>query len=160
MFDAARFSHADAALRPIAPGDVEELATAVAGMPPWVTIGYPKAAVVNGLTRPDPSATRLAVTSAGSVAGLIILREPWLLGPYVQTLALLPLAQGRGIGGALLAWAEREASPRARWMWLCVSDHNPRARAFYERAGYAAVGALPGLIVDGMDETLMRKRLV
>lgn len=66
------------------------------------------------------------------------LRMPYLVAVYVT-----PAARGRGSGvaPALLAAAEAWAAARSDTIALEVHEHNPRARAFYERNGYALTGS-------------------
>ena len=40
----------------------------------------------------------------------VALRTPWLYGPYIALLAVLPDFQGRGIGSAVLRHVEEDAS--------------------------------------------------
>jgi putative acetyltransferase len=67
---------------------------------------------------------------------------------HLDQLCVAPQAQGGGLARALLDEAKRRA-PGA--VALTVNDANPRARRFYEREGFAAVGkgvsALSGLEV-------------
>ncbi len=56
-----------------------------------------------------------------------------------------------------MTFAESHIFRRSPNVFLCVSDFNPRARAFYERLGYALVGALPDYVAPGHTEWLMRK---
>jgi ribosomal protein S18 acetylase RimI-like enzyme len=72
--------------------------------------------------------------------------------------AVVENEQGRGVGKALLDATEARY-PTARFVFLCVSDFNARARALYERHGYRLVGTLPDYVVDGHAELLMAKRL-
>jgi ribosomal protein S18 acetylase RimI-like enzyme len=44
-------------------------------------------------------------------------------------------------------------------MFLCVSSFNLRARVFYERRGYRAVGEFQDYIIEGASEFLLHKRL-
>ena len=78
--------------------------------------------------------------------------------PYLASIAVAPEARGLGVGSALLDAAEARF-PGARWMFLCVSSFNARARALYERHSYRAVGELPDYVVDGVAEILLVKRL-
>ena len=59
---------------------------------------------------------------------------------YLETMAVIPEARGRGIGGALLDFAADEARRRGRRSvsLYCIRD-NPRARALYVRHGYRIV---------------------
>jgi ribosomal protein S18 acetylase RimI-like enzyme len=56
-------------------------------------------------------------------------------------LATHPRLQGLGLGTLLIGGAEDRIRARGfRWVSLGVEDHNPRARALYERLGYRACG--------------------
>jgi hypothetical protein len=44
-------------------------------------------------------------------------------------------------------------------MFLCVSSFNVRARALYQRLGYALVGELTDFLLPGASELILRKRL-
>jgi ribosomal protein S18 acetylase RimI-like enzyme len=59
---------------------------------------------------------------------------------YLETMAVHPRARGRGVGGALLRFADEEARRRGRrsLSLYCVST-NTRAHALYERCGYRDV---------------------
>jgi ribosomal protein S18 acetylase RimI-like enzyme len=59
---------------------------------------------------------------------------------YLETMAVHPRARGRGIGGALLRFADGEARRRGRRSisLYCISA-NVRAHALYERHGYRDV---------------------
>ncbi len=94
------------------------------------------------------------------LAGGMIIRDPWLVGPYLQTIALLPSHQSRGIGRLMLGWFEaRAALAGHRNIWLCVSAFNVEAQTFYQSHGWSHAAELADLIRDGDGEMLMRKRL-
>src|SRR4029450_12481823 len=102
--------------------------------------------------------SRYQVEISGEQAGAVSVRLPWLKGPYLELLALLPQAQGKGIGSTIVPWFEREAlKVGARNLWVCASSFNTRALRFYERHGFERAATLPGLVVDGYDEILLRK---
>ncbi len=81
------------------------------------------------------------------------------MGGYLKLLAVLPGAQGGGTGAALLAAFEAAVARASAHAFLLVSDFNDGAQRFYERHGYARVGALPALVLDGVAELLYWKRL-
>lgn len=69
----------------------------------------------------------------------------------LYALSLRPEHIGRGVGRTLLAEAARRcASAGPRRMYLWVLEHNTRARRFYERAGFAADGAMEPFEVAGV----------
>jgi ribosomal protein S18 acetylase RimI-like enzyme len=147
-------------LRPLTSGNASRLAEALAAIPPWSVIGYPAERMARAFERQPPSVKRFEALADGELAGLIVIQDPFLHGPYLQLLAVLPEFQGRGVGLRLLRWMESEArGAEARQLWLCVSTFNTRARAFYERFGFEAVAVLDKLASDASDEAFMRKRL-
>jgi ribosomal protein S18 acetylase RimI-like enzyme len=145
-------------LAPLDAAAAAELADRLASMDPWRRLGYAAERLQRYLSGDGPALARYRVDAGGELAGAITVRWPWLHGPYLELLAILPEAQGQGLGGALLAWLEAEAAP-SRNLWVVVSAFNTGARRFYERHGFAQVGVVPGLVRDGFDEVLLRKRL-
>lgn len=147
-------------LRPLAPAMAGELAARFAAMDPWAAYGYPANRLAAYLGGQEPGAPRFAVCLGPAVAGAAGLRLAWLKGPYLQFLGLLPEHQGRGLGGTVLHWLEREAreglGPN---VWVCVSEMNRRAFAFYRRHGFEHAAALPELVCPGKVELLLRKRV-
>jgi GNAT superfamily N-acetyltransferase len=130
----------------------------LAAMDPWLRLGYPVERLERYLATDSPALARYRIEVDGELAGALTVRWPWLHGPYLELLALLPQAQGRGLGGALLQWLATQAAP-SRNLWVVVSAFNAGARRFYARHGFVEVGAVPGLVRDGFDEILLRRRL-
>ncbi len=151
----------EATLRPLSSGHAEALGKALAAMPPWSVIGWPAERMIGVFRRELPSVLRFEVLAKGELAGIVTIQDPFLHGPYLQLLAILPAFQGQRLGLRILQWMESEArSVEARQLWLCVSTFNSRAQLFYERSGFQAVTVLEKLASDASDEILMRKRLV
>jgi ribosomal protein S18 acetylase RimI-like enzyme len=148
-----------AILRPLEPADAPVLAQTLTAMAPWARLGYGAAALEGYLKRQDPALTRWVIERNGTAAGLLALRFPWLRGPYIELLAILPHFQGNGLGGTVMDWAARHAAEIAPNLWACVSDFNAPARAFYARHGFEEVTELDGLVTAGMSEILLRRRL-
>lgn len=71
----------------------------------------------------------------GALVGLVAYREGW-----IDQLHVLPRAQRRGIGSALLAAAQRDFSSLSLWSFQA----NKTARRFYEGRGFAAVRETDG----------------
>lgn len=86
---------------------------------------------------------QVAIDGGGSIVGATMtsLRpEPLSHEPsaHLEVLAVAEHAAGRGVGTALIAAMEAEARARgATSITLHVFANNARARALYERAGYA-----------------------
>jgi diamine N-acetyltransferase len=68
---------------------------------------------------------------------------------------------GRGVGAALMRAGLTEAARRGcDTIWLDVWEHNPRARAFYERWGFSIVGTAAFSLGDDLQtDWLMDKRI-
>ena len=146
-------------LRPPTVGEARELGLACAAIDPWLTLGYEAAALGAYLERADSSLHRFAILWDGRAAGVLALRWPWLRGPFIEMLAVLPAHQGRGLARAALSWAETRTSTVTGNIWSSVSDFNAPGRAFWAHQGFEEVADLPGLIAEG-SEILLRRRIV
>lgn len=145
-------------LRPLAEGEALTLTTVFAELEPYRTLGFGPAGLAGYLGRDDPALIRFVIETNG-LDGVIALRWPWLRGPFVEMLSLVPAAQGQGLGRAVIAWAAEQAATVSANLWATVSDFNAPARAFYARQGFVEVAALPGLIDPDRAEILLRRRL-
>jgi [ribosomal protein S18]-alanine N-acetyltransferase len=150
-----------AMLRALSPENAADLGEALATMPPWSIIGWPASGLTSAFLKPLPGVYRFEVVSEGAIAGIVTVQQPFLHGPYLQLLAILPPFQGKSFGRQILQWLEDQARlDEARQSWLCVSTFNARALSFYEEAGFERVAVLEKLASDRSDELLMRKRLL
>jgi ribosomal protein S18 acetylase RimI-like enzyme len=121
-------------------------------------MGYPAHRLAAFFAAADAGTRRLLVKVEGQEAGAMSVRDPWLKGPYLELLALLPPFQSQGLGSTILDWLEGHACAQgARNVWVCASSFNARALRFYERHGFERAAVLPGLVADGYDEILLRK---
>jgi ribosomal protein S18 acetylase RimI-like enzyme len=140
--------------------DAKSLGEGLAAIDPWARAGRTAEQMAAFIGRFEEGARRYRITCAGERAGVMVVRSPWLHGPYLHLIGLLPEYQGHGVGEVALGWLEAEARlGQFRNLWLCVSDFNTRARSLYERQGFAVAGHLDGLVLDGLNEFLMRKKL-
>jgi ribosomal protein S18 acetylase RimI-like enzyme len=123
---------------------------------PWITLGYGDSEA-EALAR-SSAADNLIVARAGDrVVGFALSTPGILLGEYLKLLAVEADRRAAGIGRRLMEELERRAFARWPNVYLCVSDFNTGARAFYHRLGYEEVGALRDLLLPGKAEILMRK---
>ena len=101
-----------ARLLPLDQRSCASLAAGIVAMEPWSVMNYPADKLAAFLARPDAGAARYVVSVRGAEAGVVSVRHPWLKGPYLELLALLPEAQSQGIGSSIMAWFET-AGPQA-----------------------------------------------
>jgi len=135
----------------------EAIGATLAGMDPWRTLGYQAETLARGLESTHPGLIRYLAVRDGEPQGLVVVRHPWLRGAYIELFAVLPPAQGQGLGRAALEFIESHYRPRTANLWLLVSGFNTGARCFYEKQGFHPVGVIADLVVAGQDELLMRK---
>jgi len=145
---------------PLPESEAPWLGEAFAAIDPWASYACSATTLGTYLTKQEPGAPRFLLKLGGRVAGAAGVRLGWLRGPYIQFLGVLPGFQRRGLGSAVLAWAEREArSSEERNLWVAASDINADAIRFYARHGFGQAARLEGLVCDGRTEILLRKRL-
>ena len=147
-------------LCPLTPAAADVLGPQVAAFGPWAHYAFDAGRITAGFKGASDSVARYRIECGSDVAGVVVIVCPWLAGPYLQMLAVLPTHQGRGIGAAILLWLEAQARGHFRNLWLCVSGFDTEAQRFYRAHGFERVATIDGLVRDGDDELLMRKRLV
>lgn len=150
---------AERQLRPLATAEAHDLAVYCAGIDPYRRLGLGPRGLKGYLTRDDPALFRFAIETKSGLSGLVAIRSPWLRGPFLEMLALMPAARGQGLGRAVLDWVAAEALRLAPNLWTTVSNFNEDARAFYARVGFEEISELPGLIIPDASEILLRRRL-
>jgi [ribosomal protein S18]-alanine N-acetyltransferase len=110
------------------------------------------------LSQPETRQYLVAESSTGIVgyAGLMCI-EPIA---DVQTIAVVPEYEGRGIGTTLLTRLIEEARRRhAADLLLEVRADNPRAQQLYRRFGFEQIHVRPRYYRDGVDALIMRLQL-
>ena len=132
----------------------------MAKIDPWQRLGFAAPALTAYLNRTDNALQRHAITQNSQIVGALALRAPWLRGPYLELLMVLPEFQNQGIGKKALNWAfHQAASENATNFWACVSAFNQPARAFYAKLGFTETSELTDLVTNGENEILLRKVL-
>lgn len=145
---------------PLTADQTQLLGQHMAAIDPWLRLGFAAPVLTAYLNRPDHALLRHAITRKGKFTGALALRTPWLRGPYLELLVILPEFQGQGIGKKALNWAfQQAASQNATNFWACVSAFNHPARAFYAKQGFAEATELTDLVTSGESEILLRKIL-
>jgi ribosomal protein S18 acetylase RimI-like enzyme len=149
-------------IRPLTPADIAPLAQGLAALPLLARYGRTPAQLDSALAGALARGERLRVADEGGAPVGLAWFFPagtLALGGYLRLIAVLPAAQRRGAGAALLAAYEEETARESAHAFLLVSDFNADAQRFYERHGYRRVGALPGLVLPDVGELLYWKRL-
>lgn len=158
LFEAPTYALGAVVLRPIG-GDAGTLAARLAELDPWARTGRTAAAFLAAMSTPMPGTHRFAIDLDGRLAGCLVLRHPFMRGPYVETIAVFPEAQRRGVARTVIEWIAAEAAATAPNIWLCVTEWNAPARAFYAALGFVEVGPLPDLAAPGVGEIFLRRVL-
>ena len=120
---------------------------------------WPVQMFLDELSQPETRRYLVAETAGGIVgyAGLMCI-EPIA---DVQTIAVVPEHEGRGIGSTLLTQLIEEARHRgAADVLLEVRADNPRAQQLYVRFGFEQIHVRPRYYRDGVDALIMRLPLV
>ena len=119
---------------------------------------WPVQMFLDELSQPETRRYLVAETNEGIVgyAGLMCI-EPIA---DVQTIAVVPDYEGRGIGSTLLTHLIDEARQRgAADVLLEVRADNPRAQQLYIRFGFEQIHVRPRYYRDGVDALIMRLQL-
>jgi [ribosomal protein S18]-alanine N-acetyltransferase len=147
---------ADLTVRPVATADERQRCAALmAASEPWRTLGRTYDASLAVLD--DPTREVYWVEEAGQWAAFLVLFMGGPFRGYIQTVCLRDECRGRGVGSAVIAWAEQRIFRESPNVFMCVSDFNTGARQLYERLGYEVVGLLRNFLVAGHGEVLLRK---
>ena len=137
------------------PAEIDACARMMAASDPWLTLGRGVDACARALR--DATRERWIARLDGEIAGFLILNMTGAFVGYIQTVFAAERMRGRGVGSALLAFAEERIFAVSPNVFLCVTSFNEGARRLYERSGYEVVGPLRDYLVRGYDEILMRK---
>ena len=135
--------------------EFETCARIMAGSEPWITLVHDLdhcRAIVR-----DEALEPYGAFVNGEFAGFIgILLHGAFVG-YIRVVCVAPAFRGRGVGSALVRFAEERIFRDSPNVFLCVSEFNTGARRFYERLGFELVGELRDYVVKGHSEFLLRK---
>lgn len=144
-------------IRAYKPEDREAVVRMLADSEPWKRLGYTVADWARLFDAMPQGRDAFIIETNGTVAGLAIIRPRFLMGDYLELLAIAPGARGKGLGSILLSHLEGLVFARAKNLFVCVSDFNQEARRFYRKHGYQKIGPIPNFLIPGSAEILMRK---
>ena len=77
-------------LKPLAPENALPLGEAMAAMPPWSVYGRSAEQLAGLFLSEVPSVRRFEILAGDELAGMAAIQHPFLHGPYLQLLAVLP----------------------------------------------------------------------
>jgi ribosomal protein S18 acetylase RimI-like enzyme len=145
-------------IRPAIDREKEMAANLLSDSEPWITLRIsPDQCRKNCY---DTEYQLYIAYSENKPSGIILIDPRGVAGsPYIKSIAVWPDFRGSGIGSALLSFAEDLFRNKARFIFICVSSFNHRARNLYEKYGFQAVGEFKDYIIEGASEILMQKRL-
>ncbi len=114
----------------------------------------------------DPAGSGYSVLVAGdsAISGYICYGPtPLTEGTWdVYWIALAPQEKGKGLGSALLTYAEdriKEAGGRLIIIETSSQAGYERTRRFYQKHAYEAIARLPDFYAPGDDKIILQKRL-
>ena len=145
------------AIRPMEPMDRDAVVRLLAESDPWKRLGYTQEDWGRIFCPTPQGRESFVVDTEGAVAAIVIIRQKFLLGDYLELLGVATWARGKGIGKELLAHVESLVFRSTKNLFACVSDFNKDARDFYKKQGYQEVGPMPNFLIPGSAEILLRK---
>src|SRR5919108_4922123 len=93
-------------VRPYTVDDREVVVRMLADSDPWKRLGYTKADWERLFQSGPEGRDSFVIESRGAVVGLALLRQRFMLGDYLELLAVAPWSQGKGFGSARLQHLE------------------------------------------------------
>lgn len=145
-------------IHPASETERDKAAHLLADSEPWVTLKINLEQCKRNCN--DPEFQVYMAYSGPCPAGVLIIDPRGVAGsPYIKSIAVFPEFRDKGIGTLLLSYAEELFRRKAKYLFICVSSFNHRARNLYEKFGFSAIGELRDYIIEGASEILMYKRL-
>jgi [ribosomal protein S18]-alanine N-acetyltransferase len=124
---------------------------------PWITLGRDLNACREAMVG-DYKEVYVARRNR-ELLGFIVLQMKGAFAGYIQSVCILPDAQGAGIGSSLIRFAEERIFKVSPNVFLMVPSFNENAAQLYFNMGYEKVGLLKNYSIDGHDEILLRKTI-
>jgi ribosomal protein S18 acetylase RimI-like enzyme len=137
--------------------EAEACARVMCSSEPWITLRRKYEDALLAVT--NPTREVLVALVEDVLNGFIVVN---MVGPfqgYIQVLCVFPECRHRGVGSALIKFAEKRIFRETPNVFLCVSSFNTNAQRFYEQLGYKPIGEIADYVVEGHSELLMRKTL-
>lgn len=139
--------------------EAEACARIMSSSEPWITLGRDYASSLEAMRDPSREVYVAVPENDTHVIGFLILAMRGAFVGYIQSVGVRDDWRGRGLGTALIEFAEARVFAETPNAFICVSSFNERARALYQRLGYEVIGELRDYIVRGHSEWLLRKSI-
>ena len=102
----------------------------------------------------------IVAESGGGPAGYLRLEYLWSKVPYIELIRVLPEYQRRGVGKALLKFAEEFLRGRGHTALYSSSQADEaEPQAWHRRVGFEECGIIAGINEGGIGEVFFRKQL-
>lgn len=136
----------------------EMAARLFAGSDPWISLGIGIEQCRRNCF--DNEFKLYLAYSHDKPAGAILIDPRGVAGsPYIKSIAVFPEFRGKGTGTCLISFTEDLFRGNAKYIFICVSSFNKRAKELYMRLGFQLVGELRDYIINGASEMLLWKKL-
>lgn len=137
--------------------DAEWAAATMAASEPWLTLatGYERSLKLLC----NEARERYLASISGKPAGFLVINMQGAFIGYIQLVGVAPEFRAKGVGAALIGFAEQRIFRDTPNVFICVSDFNTQAQGFYAKLGYQRVGELKDFIITGHSEILLRKTI-
>lgn len=148
-------------IRAIKSTDIPGIASWVAATPLWQRYGVTEESMAKQLRNDVAEDARIFVADhADDVIGFIWLAErgAFSRSGYIRLIGVRLGERSRGVGRALMGFAEQNVFAQQRDLFLLVSDFNVDAQRFYQRLGYRESGKLADYVVQGVTELIYWKK--
>lgn len=146
-------------IEPIQPKDFPECIEIMATNDPWKRLGLTHEQLTKAVTEDTVAGFVSREVDGGPVIAFTRIAPKGFVGrnPYIRTLAVKDDCRGRGAGTQHLQFVQDVLFRDTTHIFLCCSSFNTRALEFYKRAGFIAIGEIPGFVVPHENEWLLVK---
>ncbi len=147
-------------IRPAEGDEPEWCARLMSDNDPWITLGRDFEQCRKRCRQSGWELLVAASAEGGALGGFLLLDPQGVIGyPYIASIAVVREVRNQGLGRLLIREVEEKYRPTRKFLFLCVSSFNERARSLYLRLGFRTIGVLEDFVISGLDEWLLCKRL-
>ena len=124
---------------------------------PWITLQRNYEHSITLLE--DPLSEVYVLREGEQRQGFIMIKLKGAFIGYIQTIVISEAARGKGLGEAVIKYAEELIFKVSPNVFICASSFNNGALNLYQRMGYEVIGEIRDYIIKGHNEVLMRKTI-